>query len=55
MPEKLTVIVFVIAEKGDYDPIEHRQGYLDGLKFMPNQVCLPFVVLIFLERVYSCA
>eukprot|EP00112_Aurelia_sp_Birch-Aquarium-sp1_P023606 Seg709.5 transcript_id=Seg709.5/GoldUCD/mRNA.D3Y31 product="Band 4.1-like protein 1" protein_id=Seg709.5/GoldUCD/D3Y31 len=25
------------AEKGDYDPIEHRQGYLDGLKFMPNQ------------------
>ena len=45
MQKELTVIYFIIAEKGDYDPIEHHQGYLDGLKFMPNQVCQLFVVL----------
>ena len=34
----IIVIVYVIAEFGDYDPLQHGQDYLDGLVFAPEQV-----------------
>ena len=34
----IIVTVYVIAEFGDYDPLQHGQDYLDGLVFAPEQV-----------------
>ncbi len=29
--------LFILGELGDYDPDEHRQGYLEDFRFVPFQ------------------
>lgn len=33
----LTQVVFFSAELGDFNPDEHKDGYLNGFMFVPNQ------------------
>ena len=38
---------FLTGELGDYDPLNHKEGYLAGFQFVPNQVCVVYCLWSF--------